>query len=178
MTEKRFYYNTFYYPNTDEVMEYEIIDRESFPNYPNHNESTDLCGWYIYIPENDSNWQDMCIDKLNELHEENQQCENEIARLQLINSKLKDKSCFKKEIERLRLQNKDLLESNVKLREENKELKITTGEMEDYLARMEEENKELRIDKNYWKTLAQSLAKTNGTLKLKDEHIGWKRVDV
>ena len=64
------------------------------------------------------------------------------------------------------------------LAEENKELKVTNGEMEDYLARMEEENKELRSDRDYWKTLAQSLAKTNGTLKLKDEHIGWKRVDV
>ena len=71
MTEKRFYYNTFYYPNTDRVMEYEIIDRESFPNYPNHDEAEDIPSWYIYIDGgNDSNWQDMCIDKLNKLHEE------------------------------------------------------------------------------------------------------------
>jgi len=40
------------------------------------------------------------------------------------------------------------------------------------------ENKELRSDRDYWKTLAQSLAKTNGNVELKDEHLGWKRVDV
>ena len=72
----------------------------------------------------------------------------------------------------------EVLDKLNELAEENKELKVTNGEMEDYLARMEEENKELRSDRDYWKTLAQSLAKTNGTLKLKDEHIGWKRVDV
>lgn len=65
MTEKRFYYNIFYYPNSDKVMEYEIIDRET------ETENIEDC-WYIYISENDSNWQDMLIDKLNELHEENQ----------------------------------------------------------------------------------------------------------
>lgn len=81
MTEKRFYYNTFYYPNTDRVMEYEIIDRESFPNYPNHDEVEEVPNWYIYINENDSNWQDMCIDKLNELHEENEQLKEEIKSL-------------------------------------------------------------------------------------------------
>lgn len=41
-----------------------------------------------------------------------------------------------------------------------------------------EENKVLRSDRNYWKTLAQSLAKNNGNVKLKDEHLAWKRVDV
>ena len=109
-----------------------------------------------------SDWQ----GSYDELYEKNKQCENEIARLQLINNKLKDKDYtnYKEKIQ--------------ELQEENKELKVTNGEMEDYLARMEEENKELRSDRDYWKTLAQSLAKTNGTLKLKDEHIGWKRVDV
>jgi len=41
-----------------------------------------------------------------------------------------------------------------------------------------EENKELRSDRDYWKTLAQSLAKNNGNVELKDEHLAWKRVDV
>jgi len=35
-----------------------------------------------------------------------------------------------------------------KLEKENKELKVTEGEMEDYLARMEEENKELQERNN------------------------------
>ena len=46
------------------------------------------------------------------------------------------------------------------------------------IKKLEKENKELRSDRDYWKTLAQSLAKTNGNIELKDEHIGWKRVDV
>lgn len=44
------------------------------------------------------------------------------------------------------------------------------------LNELAEENKELKRDRNYWKTLAQSLARTNGNVK--DEHLAWKRVDV
>ena len=43
---------------------------------------------------------------------------------------------------------------------------------------LRQENKELKRNRNYWKTLAQSLAKNNGNVKLKDEHLAWKRVDV
>ena len=83
MTEKRFYYNTFYYPNNmDRVMEYEIIDRESYPNYPNHNEKDDVPNWYIYISENDSGWQDMVVDLLNELAEENKQLKQRLNNIE------------------------------------------------------------------------------------------------
>lgn len=43
---------------------------------------------------------------------------------------------------------------------------------------LEKENKELRSDRDYWKKLAQALAKNNGNVKLKDEHLAWRRVDV
>ena len=46
------------------------------------------------------------------------------------------------------------------------------------IKKLEKENKELRSDRNYWKTLAQSLARTNENVELKDEHLAWKRVDV
>ena len=74
MTEKRFYYNTFYHADDmSRVLEYEIIDRQSYPNYPNHDEKEDMPNWYIYIDENDSGWQDMLVELLNALHEENEQ---------------------------------------------------------------------------------------------------------
>ena len=52
------------------------------------------------------------------------------------------------------------------------------SEVVDLLNELVKENKELRSDRDYWKTLAQSLARTNGNVKLKDEHLAWKRVDV
>ena len=71
-TNKRFYYNVFYHADDmSRVLEYEIIDRQSYPNYPNHDEKEDIPDWYIYITENDSDWQDMLVDLLNALHEEN-----------------------------------------------------------------------------------------------------------
>ena len=77
------------------------------------------------------------VDVMNHFAEENEQLrfdfkemkgllhslDDEIEKLEKENEELKDKSYFKKEIERLRLQNKDLLKSNANLREENKELK-------------------------------------------------------
>ena len=79
MTEKRFYYNTFYHADDmSRVLEYEIIDRQSYPNYPNHDEKEDIPNWYIYIGENDSGWQDMLIELLNTLHEENEQLRLEL----------------------------------------------------------------------------------------------------
>ena len=42
------------------------------------------------------------------------------------------------------IDNEDCCEKLNEVAEENKELKVTTMEMEDYLARMEEENKKLR----------------------------------
>lgn len=71
---KRFYYNTFYHANDmSRVLNYEIIDRQSYPNYPNHDEKEDIPDWYIYITENDSGWQDMLINLLNQLNDENEQ---------------------------------------------------------------------------------------------------------
>ena len=82
---------------------------------------------------------------INQFSEENQQLQNTIARLQLINKKLKDKDYtnYKKKIQEL-----------------------------------QEKNNELRSERDYWKTLVQSLARTNGNVELKDEHLAWKRVDV
>lgn len=72
---KRFYYNTYYHKDDpSRVLEYEIIDRQSYPNYPDYDEE-DIPDWYIYITENDSGWQDMLINKLNQLNDENEQLE-------------------------------------------------------------------------------------------------------
>lgn len=83
MTEKRFYYNTFYHADDmSRVLEYEIIDRQSYPDYPNHDEKEDIPQWYIYIGENDSGWQDMLVDLLNALHEENERLRNQLSHIQ------------------------------------------------------------------------------------------------
>ena len=80
MTEKRFYYNTFYHrDDMSRVLEYEIIDRQSYPNYPHYDEKEDIPQWYIYIGENDSGWQDMLVDLLNAIHEENEQLKRKLA---------------------------------------------------------------------------------------------------
>ena len=78
--EKRFYYNTWF--EGDKVINYEIIDRESYPNYPNHNEKNDVPKWYVYINENDSDWQDMIVDLLNQLNNENEQLKERIKVLE------------------------------------------------------------------------------------------------
>lgn len=81
---KRFYYNTFYHKDDmSRVLEYEIIDRQSYPNYPNHNENEDIPDWYIYIGENDSGWQDMLINLLNQLNDENEWLKKENERLKI-----------------------------------------------------------------------------------------------
>ena len=74
----------------------------------------------------------------------------------------------------------DVVELLNELNDENDAFKNSDNitELETEIMKLKEENKELRSDRNYWKTLAQSLAKTNGNIELKDEHIGWKRVDV
>ena len=64
------------------VLEYEIIDRQSYPDYPNHDEKEDIPQWYIYIGENDSGWQDMLVDLLNALHEENERLRNQLSHIQ------------------------------------------------------------------------------------------------
>jgi len=66
------------------------------------------------------------------------------------------------------------------LTEENEQLKSsdTITDLETEIMKLKEENKELRSDRDYWKTLAQSLAKNNGNVELEDEHLAWKRVDV
>lgn len=82
MIKKRFYYNTFYCADDmSRVLEYEIIDRQSYPNYPYHDEKEDIPQWCIYIGGNDSGWQDMLVDLLNELHEENQALKKQNKRL-------------------------------------------------------------------------------------------------
>lgn len=89
MTEKRFYYNTFYHADDmSRVLEYEIIDRQSYPDYPNHDEKEDIPNWVIYIGENDSGWQDMLVDLLNALHEENGELKQRINELELLNDGL------------------------------------------------------------------------------------------
>lgn len=93
MTEKRFYYNTFYYPSDmDRVMEYEIIDSESYPNYPNHDEKEDIPNWFIYIGENDSGWQDMIVDLLNEQDQQIKELEKKITKIEeIIDNRLDNK---------------------------------------------------------------------------------------
>lgn len=93
MTEnKRFYYNTFYRTaDMSRVLNYEIIDRQSYPNYPNHDEKEDIPKWYIYIGENDSDWQDMLINLLNQLNDENEQLKSVNGRIiDLLNKKLQE----------------------------------------------------------------------------------------
>ena len=60
-----------------------------------------------------------------------------------------------------------------KFSEENKELKVTEGEMEDYLARMEEENKELKKQLTLAKPLysRRELEKENKELKAFKEKV-------
>lgn len=68
MTEKRFYYNTFYFSDdSDGSKEFEIRDSENDE-------------WVIYINENDSNWEDMLIELLNEQDELNQKLINSIKK--------------------------------------------------------------------------------------------------
>ena len=96
---------------------------------------------------------DEIVEKLNELSEEN----------------------------KLLLRRNRTIEEEIEcLSEENKQLKSsdTITDLETEIMKLKEENKELRSDRDYWKTLAQPLAKTNGNIELKDEHLGWKRVDV
>jgi len=96
------------------------------------------------------------VNKLNELNNENKSFKAEIEQL---------KKCYNNVLNEM----DTLAEINDKTYKENKELKVTEGEMEDYLARMEEENKELQernnrqakqlgniyhlIEKQDWKTL-------------------------
>lgn len=83
MTEnRRFYYNTFYHADDmSRILEYEIIDRQSYPNYPHHDEKEDIPNWCIYIGENDSGWQDMLVELLNALHEENERLKQELQKI-------------------------------------------------------------------------------------------------
>lgn len=92
ITKKRFYYNTFYHADDmNRVLEYEIIDRQSYLDYPDHNEKEDIPQWYIYIGENDSGWQDMLVDLLNALHEENELLQKTLdGTVELLNKKLID----------------------------------------------------------------------------------------
>ena len=76
----------------------------------------------------------------------------------------------------------ELHEENQQCKEYNAKLYSNSMKSEKQLLKqikeLKEENKELRSDRDYWKTLAQSLARTNGNVELKDEHLAWKRVDV
>lgn len=75
----------------------------------------------------------------------------------------------------------ELAEENIELHIQNDFLKDENQHMRDLVnenRQLKQENKELRGDRDYWKTLAQSLARNNGNVKLKDEHLAWKRVDV
>ena len=76
----------------------------------------------------------------------------------------------------------ELAEENQQCKEYNAKLYSNSMKSEKQLLKqikeLKEENKEVRSERDYWKTLAQSLAKTNGNIEPKDEHIGWKRVDV
>ena len=129
MTEKRFYYNTFYHADDmSRVLEYEIIDRQSYPNYPNHDEKEDIPNWFIYIGENDSGWQDMLVDLLNELNDEKE--------------KLKRKRDYYKKL-RIHLngligEDVDVTELNYQLEKENEELKKENEALKDTIEALTE----------------------------------------
>ena len=78
--------------------------------------------------------EDVC-ELLNELHEEN------LKLLRDCDNLIDDNTEFVVELNQNSKKLKELLEENEQLKKENKEL---------------------RSDRNYWKTLSQSLAKTNG----------------
>ena len=66
MTEERFYYNTFYFSeDSDGSKEFEIRDKENDE-------------WYIYIGENDSNWEDMLVELLNKQDKRIKELEKEL----------------------------------------------------------------------------------------------------
>lgn len=78
------------------------------------------------------------------------------------------------------LRNDILVELLNELAEENEQSKMMIATLRNMVLDqedLEKENKELRSDRDYWKKLAQALAKNNGNVKLKDEHLAWKRVD-
>ena len=84
--------------------------------------------WWAVLDNGKELLEDEVVELLNELHEKNQKLEVQLDTC--LNTKL--------------FSRRELEKENEQLKEENKELKVTEGEMEDYLARMEEENKELK----------------------------------
>lgn len=68
----RFYYNVFdVSTETQPMFEWEIIDAESFKNYPNHDPVKDIPDWYTYLSYPDSSEADKLCAKLNELDQMN-----------------------------------------------------------------------------------------------------------
>lgn len=123
--KKRFYYNTFYHADDmSRVLEYEIIDRQSYPNYPHYDEKEDIPNWYIYIGENDSGWQDMLVDLLNELAEENGDLKNNIGEQGVkLDFAICETQDFKNKWLKLKKENEQLKKRLIKLKAENVELK-------------------------------------------------------
>lgn len=84
--------------------------------------------------------EDELVDIINELNDENQQCENEIARLQLINNKLKDKNYtnYKEKIQELLEENNELKYKNELLSDELEQCKaVINKKWDEYLKKKE-----------------------------------------
>lgn len=129
------------------------------------------------------------VDKLNELYEENQKLKSKFEFEETdIDYVL---SLLKRTIDELKYFIKDYEEDEIDITVHSliRDVDLLLGNKQDIFSGyisfiidcnedLEKENKELRSDMEYWKTLAQSLAKNNGNVKVKDEHLAWKRVDV
>lgn len=110
---------------------------------------------------------DRLCAKLNELAEENKELKffnQDLAEnLSVANNREISKDNLieqlQKENEQLKQKEMDFLEKRY---EEVSYLKIKIEGLEKENEQLKQENKELRGDRDYWKTLAQSLARTNG----------------
>ena len=108
---------------------------------------------------------------------------NHVGQLEKENEELKqqlDSLQTKKNLSSIHTHKKitGLMEANKELKQSISDWQGSYDELYEDNLKLEKENKELRSERDYWKTLAQSLAKTNGNVELKDEHLAWKRVDV
>lgn len=151
---KRFYYNIFYHKDDpSRVLEYEIIDRQSYPDYPDHDEKEDIPDWEIYISENDSGWQDMLINLLNQLNDENERLKQENQSL------LKTSSHFNT----VAHEDRDYLEI---LYNENKQLKQRLNDLKHEIHHLKHEQKCLLKDITFLTApQAEQLIKENEQLK-------------
>ena len=137
-------------------------------NENGYDEEPYFCNGIDSFYVNNEDEMELFIKQINELHEEKCECENEIARLQMIITKLKDKDYdnYTKKIQ--------------KLSKENNELKTTNAELEDYTARIEEELMNIRAEntknKLILKDVVEDLEKqsnSNEPIIIRKDYVAW-----